>query len=122
MGPRGLLAAVRRGDRSGKLTRDRIDFDEILSDPFWSLIEADFLREYGIDLVDEFRRSERGLPAMSWRAFLVRLRGLGQYSAWRNYRIGVLHEREKTGTTVEDPVEGEALFRSAFGLPPMPGK
>ena len=40
----------------------------------WVLVEADFLREYGIDLVHD-------LDGMSWRKFLALLRGLSPNSA-----------------------------------------
>lgn len=43
----------------------------------WRYIEADFQREYGIDLT---------VSNMSWRKFCVLYNGLSQDSAtWRNY-------------------------------------
>lgn len=41
----------------------------------WGAVEADFQREYGIDLL-------AGLDGMSWRRFLVLLQGLSAGSWW----------------------------------------
>lgn len=41
----------------------------------WGAVEADFQREYGIDLLD-------GLDVMSWRRFTVLLSGLSPTSWW----------------------------------------
>ncbi len=51
-------------------------------DPFdliesWALVEADFMREYGIDLVTD-------LPRLTLRRFMVLVRGLGPASAVAN--------------------------------------
>ena len=51
-------------------------------DPFdlmesWALVEADFTREYGIDLVTD-------LPRLTLRRFMVLVRGLGPQSAVAN--------------------------------------
>lgn len=40
----------------------------------WVYIESDFLRDYGINLIEEF-------PHMSWRRFTTLLRGLSPYGA-----------------------------------------
>jgi hypothetical protein len=41
----------------------------------WTYIEADFIREYGIDLMES-------LPGMSWRRFSILLKGLGPNSTF----------------------------------------
>lgn len=91
-----------------------------MSDPFWALIEADFHREYGLDLIEEYRRSLAGEgDALSWRSFLVRLRGLGRYSAWRDYRRALSEskgDRAEKAVLIEDPEAAERAFRDAFGI------
>lgn len=57
----------------------------------WGFLEADFAREYGLDLM-------RAAQTMSWRRFLVLVRGLSSRSAYREWRQS---ERQK-------PLEGEA--------------
>lgn len=60
----------------------------------WSLIEADFQREYGIDLVTDLKK-------MSWRKFLVLMKGLSKDSVF----IVMNTDHTEQGTTV---MEGES--------------
>lgn len=118
MGDRSVRRRRRRG-RSGKLNGDPgLSWAEILGSPYWAFLEADFRREYRVDLVDEFRKGNAGDPtAMSWRSFLVCLRGLSDSSTWRTW----LRHEQKTGRRrapekwVTDPAEAERLMRAAFG-------
>jgi hypothetical protein len=77
----------------------------------WALVEADFTREYGIDLVAE-------LPRLTLRRFMVLVRGLGPGSAVaarqaaRHYMGGVASRMAGT------PAESEAALAGFFGRPP----
>jgi hypothetical protein len=70
----------------------------------WSLIEADFQREYGINLATE-------IGAMSWRRFSALLRGLSRDSVF------VLTNRSDEGedeVVVADDDKAEALVSGFF--------
>ena len=77
----------------------------------WALVEADFMREYGIDLVAE-------LPRLSLRRFMVLVRGLGPASAVANREAArhvpgrAMHRMART------PAESEAVLAGFFGRPP----
>ena len=77
----------------------------------WALVEADFLREYGLDLVAE-------LPRLTLRRFMVLVRGLGPASAVasrqaaRHYLVG------SPSLTARTPAESEAVLAGFFGRPP----
>jgi len=77
----------------------------------WALVEADFMREYGIDLVAE-------LPRLTLRRFMVLVRGLGPGSAVaarqaaRHYLGGGASRMART------PAESEAALAGFFGRPP----
>jgi len=60
----------------------------------WAYIEADFQREYGIDLV-------KLLPEMSWRRFFVLLQGLSPNSVF----VLVNSKDGKESTTTDDNKE-----------------
>lgn len=67
----------------------------------WRLIEADFKREYQIDLVREIR-------TMSWRYFLTLLTGLSSKSRF----MMKLHEEQEQSKDMIDDGEAMALFGS----------
>jgi hypothetical protein len=74
-------------------------------------VEADFMREYGIDLVAE-------LPRITLRRFLVLVRGLGPNSAAATWQAA----RRDTGGPVvrmaRSPAESEAVLAGFFGRAP----
>ena len=76
----------------------------------WALVEADFMREYGIDLVTD-------LPRLTLRRFMVLVRGLGPGSAVaarqaaRHYMGGGALRMART------PAESEAALAGFFGRP-----
>lgn len=80
---------------------ERKDITDILSD--WAIIEADFQREYGLNLVE-------ALPQMSWRRFIVLLNALSGNSVYLN----VLRGRKEGLIPVEDPEVGERVMESFF--------
>lgn len=60
----------------------------------WGYVEADFQRDYGINLVSE-------LPRMSWRRFRVLLNGLSPYGALASH-----YEEAAKRQSAEDAREG----------------
>lgn len=78
----------------------------------WALVEADFMREYGIDLVTE-------LPRLTLRRFMVLVRGLGPGSAVANRESS---RRTASGSggprMARTPTESEAALAGFFGRPP----
>jgi hypothetical protein len=75
-------------------------------------VEADFMREYRIDLVAE-------LPRLTLRRFLVLVRGLGPNSAaatWQAARHG--RGGEAAARVSRSPAESEAVLAGFFGRPP----
>jgi hypothetical protein len=69
----------------------------------WSLIEADFQREYGINLAEE-------IGSMSWRRFSVLLRGLSQDSVF------VLTNRRETSDDSPVIMDDEQAERAVAGF------
>lgn len=61
----------------------------------WVYLEADFLREYGLDLM-------KAVETMSWRRFLTLVRGLSSMSAYQGWLEA---QRQK-------PLEGKAAGRA----------
>jgi hypothetical protein len=76
----------------------------------WALVEADFTREYGIDLVAE-------LPRLTLRRFMVLVRGLGPGSAVATSHAARRHTGGTTARVARTPVESESLLASFFGRP-----
>lgn len=72
----------------------------------WGLIEADFQREYGINLVEE-------LDVLSWRRFLVLLGGLGMNSTLINV---ISQAKRHSEEAIEDPQAAERAIRQAWGV------
>jgi hypothetical protein len=72
-------------------------------------VEADFMREYGIDLVAE-------LPRLTLRRFMVLVRGLGPNSAVASHaaRFTTAGPSARVART---PAESESLLASFFGRP-----
>lgn len=66
---------------------------DIISD--WAILEADFRREYNIDLVR--------VRHLSWRAFLVLANGLSKNSVW----VLTYQGRESGEIAIEDPEVAE---------------
>jgi hypothetical protein len=74
-------------------------------------VEADFMREYGIDLVAE-------LPRITLRRFLVLVRGLGPNSAVANRDAARRGSGGPAVRMARSPAESEAMLASFFGRPP----
>lgn len=68
----------------------------------WAILEADFRREYGIDLVN---------ARLSWRAFLIYANHLSPNSLW----VLTYDGRAKGTATIENDEAGEAIFEREFG-------
>ena len=73
----------------------------------WALVEADFMREYGIDLVTD-------LPRLTLRRFMVLVRGLGPASAVANHQAAGDRGASRVART---PAESEAALAGFFGRP-----
>lgn len=75
----------------------------------WSFVEADFLREYGLDLSTD-------LAGMTWRRFLVLLRGLSPNAA----TVTALHSRVQFGRSsekvneVSTPEQAQSVFETLY--------
>ena len=78
----------------------------------WALVEADFMREYGIDLVTD-------LPRLTLRRFMVLVRGLGPQSAVANRQVA-RHHMGGSGAArmARTPAESESVLAGFFGRPP----
>jgi hypothetical protein len=77
----------------------------------WALVEADFAREYGIDLVTD-------LPRLTLRRFMVLVRGLGPQSAVANREAARHGRSDESGARVaRTPAESEAVLAGFFGRP-----
>ena len=78
----------------------------------WALVEADFMREYGIDLVTD-------LPRLTLRRFMVLVRGLGPGSAVAA-RQAARHYMGGSGASwmARTPAESESVLAGFFGRPP----
>lgn len=66
---------------------------DIISD--WAILEADFRREYNIDLVRDRH--------LSWRSFLVLANGLSKNSVW----VLTMNGRDNGEIAIEDSEAGE---------------
>lgn len=77
----------------------------------WALVEADFAREYGIDLVTE-------LPRLTLRRFMVLVRGLGPASAVASRQAARHYLGRDAARTARTPAESEAVLAGFFGRPP----
>ena len=77
----------------------------------WALVEADFMREYGIDLVTH-------LPRLTLRQFMVLVRGLGPGSAVAA-RQAARHYMGVSGASrmARTSAESEAALAGFFGRP-----
>ncbi len=76
----------------------------------WALVEADFMREYGIDLVAE-------LPRLTLRRFMVLVRGLGPGSAVAARQAARHYMGGGTTRLARTPAESEAALAGFFGRP-----
>jgi hypothetical protein len=76
----------------------------------WALVEADFMREYGIDLVTE-------LPRLTLRRFMVLVRGLGPASAVANRGSARWSPGSGAARMARTPAESEAVLAGFFGRP-----
>jgi hypothetical protein len=76
----------------------------------WALVEADFMREYGIDLVGD-------LPRLTLRRFMVLVRGLGPASAVANREAARRSPAASRVRMARNPAESESLLASFFGRP-----
>ncbi|HYM84382.1 MAG TPA: hypothetical protein VEY67_09555 [Candidatus Dormibacteraeota bacterium] len=76
----------------------------------WALVEADFLREYGLDLVVE-------LPRLTLRRFMVLVRGLGPASAVASRQAARHYLGGGPSRMARTPQESEAALASFFGRP-----
>lgn len=88
----------RKSEAENKVNQSDINNDILAN---WKLIEADFKREYGLDLVREVR-------TMSWRYFLSLLVGLSQKSRF----MMILQEKQEKRKDVIDDDQAMALFNS----------
>ena len=77
----------------------------------WALVEADFMREYGIDLVVE-------LPRLTLRRFMVLVRGLGPASAVASRQAARHYLGGGAARTARTPAESEAVLAGFFGRAP----
>ena len=77
----------------------------------WALVEADFMREYGIDLVAE-------LPRLTLRRFMVLVRGLGPASAVASRQAARHYFGGGASRMTRTPAESEAALAGFFGRPP----
>lgn len=66
----------------------------------WGIIEADFLREYSVDLINE-------LKEMTYRRFVILLQGLSPNSVWFNLVSNM-------PLTIEDPKAAEKYVNSIW--------
>jgi hypothetical protein len=76
----------------------------------WALVEADFLREYGLDLVVE-------LPRLTLRRFMVLVRGLGPGSAVASRQAARHYLGGGPPRMARTPAESEAALAGFFGRP-----
>ena len=76
----------------------------------WALVEADFMREYGIDLVTE-------LPRLTLRRFMVLVRGLGPQSAVASRQAARHYLGRGAARMAQTPAESEAALAGFFGRP-----
>jgi hypothetical protein len=67
----------------------------------WAILEADFAREYGIDLTT---------ARLSWRRFLILANGMSKHSNW----VLVYHGRNEGEMAIEDEKAGERAVDRLF--------
>lgn len=79
----------------------------------WALVEADFMREYGIDLVPE-------LPRLTLRRFMVLVRGLGPASAVASRQAARHYLGGAATRLARTPTESESALATFFGR--LPGR
>jgi hypothetical protein len=77
----------------------------------WALVEADFMREYGIDLVT-------ALPRLTLRRFMVLVRGLGPQSAVASRQAARHYLGSGAARMARTPAESESVLAGFFGRPP----
>ena len=74
----------------------------------WDAIEADFLRDYGIDLVEQ-------IGTLTWRRFLVLMNNLSPNGAVA-VRIRAASDNETETTENEDEQAANLFFSSVVAL------
>lgn len=75
----------------------------------WDAVEADFQRDYGIDLT-------RQLDSMSWRRFKVLVSNLNPYGAVAS-RVQMIHEHGSDEVDDEaDKAAADAFFRDIVAI------
>jgi len=70
----------------------------------WGSIEADFQREYNMDLVVWIHK-------LSWRKFIILLRGLSPNSIWFN----LVKQAQSSTKVIEDPKVAERAVDRVWG-------
>jgi len=100
------LISRRRNERRGKRRSKKNGQEAVDIIEKWGLIEADFQRVYGINLVEE-------LDALSWRRFLVLLGGLGMNSTLINV---ISQAKRHSEEVIKDPQAAERAIRQAWGV------
>lgn len=75
----------------------------------WGLIEADFQREYQINLIKEYE-------TMSWRRFLVLLRGLGPNSVLAMSMINKTDNEQQEIDEFDNDEDAEKWLLSQLGV------
>lgn len=68
----------------------------------WSILEADFTREYGIDLT---------AARISWRRFVVLANGLSKNSVW----VMTYSGRKDGSIAIDNDDHGERIMDKFFG-------
>lgn len=79
----------------------------------WAFVEADFLREYSIDLAAD-------LPGMSWRRFQVLLRALSSQSVTVTRLVNSGLGRKGNERVVAGSKAAQQAFVGLFGGAPTP--
>ena len=69
----------------------------------WDAVEADFLRDYGIDLVEQ-------LDVMSWRRFTTLFRNLSPFGAIANRADELRQQQEQEAEAGSDESQATAFF------------
>lgn len=96
--------AVYSSKKRESLQREEVDEPrqiDILKE--WALIEADFQREYRIDLCSQ-------LHSLSWRKFLVLLNGLSV-----NSTLSFVVHKSKKPSVIKDPRKAERAVKQVWG-------
>lgn len=74
----------------------------------WDAVEADFLRDYNIRLVEQ-------LDTMTWRIFLVLLNNLSPHGAVAT-RIRSMNEEKQNTDNDQDEKDANAFFSSIVSV------